>query len=182
MGISCNNSSLVNCNRSTGAKQEINLADGSELCKMSLNTYFPGNMPGIEAEKLVAKILSRRGFNDVNTLFTDSSCPDELNHNCPENDITSVFQERWGEIFPLGGLAGFPFTGKTGWAAFSSHCPVDGNIVVLFAPHVGIDNSGVVGKVLRDGQDHSSTACGAAIGAYAQAKRDKGCGNFDSGY
>jgi hypothetical protein len=58
---------------------------------MSLNTYFPGNMPGREAEKLVAKILSRRGFNDVNTLFTDSSCPDELNHNCPENDITSVF-------------------------------------------------------------------------------------------
>jgi len=48
-------------------------------------------MPGIEAEKLVAKILSRRGFNDVNTLFTDSSCPDELNHNCPEKDITSVF-------------------------------------------------------------------------------------------
>jgi hypothetical protein len=33
-----------------------------------------------------------------------------------------------------------PFVGKTGWGAFSSHCPEDGNIVILFAPHVGVDN------------------------------------------
>ena len=108
-------------------------------------------MKGVEAEELVAKILLSRGFNDDNTLFTDSSCPDEINHNCPERDITTVFQRRWGEIFPLGGLGGLPFTGKTGWGAFSSHCPVDGNIVILFAPHVGVDNTGAVGKVSREG-------------------------------
>ena len=31
-----------------------------------------------------------------------------------------------GEVFHLGGLAGVPFTGKTGFAAFSHHVP-DGN-------------------------------------------------------
>jgi hypothetical protein len=44
------------------------------------------------------------------------------------------------------------FTGKTGWGAFSSHVPTpDGNIVVMFAPHVGIDRDGVVGRIHRDG-------------------------------
>ena len=68
-------------------------------------------MKGKEAEAKVANILLARGFTDDNTLFTDSSCPDELNHDDPGNDITSVFMKRWGEIFPLGGLAGLPFTG-----------------------------------------------------------------------
>jgi hypothetical protein len=82
----------------------------------------------------------------------------------------------------LAGLAGFPFTGKTGWSAFSSHCPKDGNIVILFAPHVGVDHDGTVGKVLRKGQDKSSAACGAAIGALAAVKADKeGAGKFAGG-
>jgi len=54
----------------------------------------------------------------------------------------------------------------TGWGAFSHHVPVDGNIVVLYAPHVGITNKGVVGKVHRHGMSKATTACGASIGAY----------------
>ena len=54
-------------------------------------------------------------------------------------------------MFPLAGLAGLPFTGKTGWAAFSSHLVEDGNIVILYAPHVGIDNDGIIGQVMREG-------------------------------
>ena len=91
------------------------------------------------------------GFNSENTLFADSSCPDEINHDDQEEDITLLFQNRWGEVFPLAGLAGVPFTGKTGWGAFSNHVPMNGNIVVLFAPHVGIDKDGKVGQILRDG-------------------------------
>ena len=68
-------------------------------------------MKGKEAEAKVAKVLLAKGFTDDNTLYTDCSCPDELNHDDPGNDITSVFMKRWGEIFPLGGLAGLPFTG-----------------------------------------------------------------------
>ena len=84
--------------------------------------------------------MKNQGLTAENTLFADSTCPDEVNHDDPEEDIGMLFSKRWGEIFPLGGLAGLPFTGKTGWGAFSSHCPADGNIVVLFAPHVGIDS------------------------------------------
>ena len=85
-------------------------------------------------------------------------------------------------MFPLAGLAGFPFTGKTGWHAFSSHCPEDGNIVILFAPHVGVDATGKVGSVLREGQSKSSSACGAAIGALGACKASDDAGNFASGY
>ena len=81
-------------------------------------------------------------------------------------------RERWGEVFPLGGLAGIPFTGVTGWGAFSHHVPKDGNIVVLYAPHVGITADGVVGKVHRPGQDHATSACGASIGAYNLLSKD----------
>ena len=91
-------------------------------------------------------------------------------------------QTQWGEIFPLSGLAGVPFAGKTGWAAFSSHCPEDGNICVLFAPHVGLHTDGTVGKVMREGQSGISSACGAAIGALAALKADESCANFPNGY
>ncbi len=142
----------------------------------TLQKYFPGSISGFDTDNLIGPALEARGFTASNTLYTDSSCPDEINHNDPEEDITSIFQTRWGEIFPLGGLAGLPFTGKTGWHAFSSHCPKDGNIILLFAPHVGVDSSGNVGTVKRDGQDFNSAACGAAIGALKTAQSDpKNC-------
>lgn len=75
-----------------------------------------------------------------------------------------------------------PFTGKTGWGAFSSHCPEDGNIVVMFAPHVGIDSDGTIGKVLRQGQPCSSTSCGAAIGALGAVEKEEVVGKLPSGY
>lgn len=59
-----------------------------------------------------------------------------------------------------------PFTGKTGWGAFSAHIPEDGNAVVIFGPHVGVDATGVVGQLERMGQSHSSTCCGAAVAAH----------------
>jgi len=139
----------------------------SDKVKAVLHDSFPGAMPGHVIEGKAYDCLKEHGFTADNTLFADCSCPDEVNHDDPEDDISSIFTKRWGEVFNLGGLAGLPFTGKTGWGAFSAHCPKDGNIVVLFAPHVGISSDGEVGKVYRTGQDHSSSACGASIGALA---------------
>lgn len=138
-----------------------------------MSTSFPGSFSGHSVEAKVFEKLCSLGFNADNTLFSDCSCPDEVNHDDPTDDISSLFTHRWGEVFPLGGLAGLPFTGKTGWGAFSHHCPADGNIVVLFAPHVGICGNGKVGSVLREGQKDVSSACGAAIGAFNALKADR---------
>lgn len=106
------------------------------------------------------------GFTGENTLFAESTCPDEINHDDPDCDIGMLLAKRWGEVFPMSGLGGLPFCGKTGWGAFSSHVPTDGNIVIMFAPHVGISKDGSIGFIQRDGHNCVSSACGAAIGAY----------------
>jgi len=102
--------------------------------------------------------------------MAESSCPDELNHDSISKDIVEMLGNRWGEVFHLGGLAGIPFTGNTGWGAFSHHVPDNGNIFVMIAPHVGLTEKGVIGKVHRPGQSHSTSACGASVGAYNALK------------
>ena len=56
-------------------------------------------MPGSEAEELIAEQLALRGFASYDTLFADCTCPDEINHDNPDEDISSLFQKRWGEVF-----------------------------------------------------------------------------------
>ena len=86
--------------------------------------------------------------------------------NTLPGELVDIFQRRWGENFALGGLAGLPFAGKSGFSAFSHHVPEQGKAFILVAPHVGVEVDGKVGKLQRLNQDAVSTACGAAIGAY----------------
>jgi len=125
-----------------------------------------------------------------------AQCPDEINHEV--GDITYALQALWGEEFALGGLAGIPFVGQTGFNAFSHHVQSNGNVFVLFAPHVGVHVSGsgsggtqqatatatatvdtdCCGAYLRAGQSEKSPACGAAIGAYNAVKDVKKPGMY----
>jgi hypothetical protein len=93
------------------------------------------------------------GMNADNTVLAESSCPDEVNHNDYMEDISNRLNFELGEVFYLGGLAGVPFAGRGGWNTLASHVPQEGNIFVLFAPHVGVSENGELGKVLRPGQN-----------------------------
>jgi len=104
------------------------------------------------------------GIQPGNTLFGHSVCSDEINHG-PE-DVTREMIRYWGNVFPLGGIGGAPFVGKTGFGAFSGHVPDGGHIFILFGPHVGISPDGQVGLYHRKGQSKPSGACGALIGGY----------------
>ena len=75
------------------------------------------------------KVLKHLGCDGENTLFAQSLCPDEINH--AKGDLADIFHDYMGEVFHLGGLAGVPFTGKTGFAAYSHHVSEgsDGNIL-----------------------------------------------------
>lgn len=125
--------------------------------------HFPGSRDGKIILRQSKHVLLREGFDANNTLFAQSVCADEINHDV--NDITHLFSSYLGEVFHLGGLAGIPFTGKTGFVAFSHHIPDDGHLFILFAPHVGISDSLNLGKYTRTGQICEGNACGAAIGA-----------------
>ena len=73
----------------------------------------------------------------------------------------------------MGGLAGFPFVGKTGFEAFMHHVPERiGAMFVICASHIGITEEGTLGLVKRHDMKKPSAACGAAVGAL-NAARDK---------
>jgi len=104
-------------------------------------------------------------------LFGHSVCSDEINNR--REQLTPLMVDRWKEGFALGGLAGLPFAGKSGFGAYLHHVPDEGKLLVMFAPHVGIDSEGRVGSLQRDGQAAVSSACGAAIGAYKALQKKK---------
>jgi len=126
--------------------------------------FFPGALLSSDLDAAVAATLYARGFSPKNTLFAHSVCSDEVNQK--DGEIVDLMVNRWKEGFSLGGLAGLPFVGKSGFRAFLHHVPDSGRLCILFAPHVGIDGGGRVGALRRDGQRENSKACGAAVGAY----------------
>ena len=129
-------------------------------CKAAITENFAGAIQGDQLTKRVNAILEEQGFTPENTLFANSTCPDEINR------FVTSFEQYWGENFPLGGLAGLPFTGVTGFGAYSHHVPDGGNLFILYASHIGINDKGELGKFLRCGMTHETTSCGSAIAAY----------------
>ena len=133
--------------------------------------FFPGAMLSSDVDEAVRRTLSSRGYTPANTLFGHSVCSDEVNAKAEQ--LVNLMVSRWGEGFTLGGLGGLPFAGKSGFRAYLHHAPDSGRLLIMFAPHVGIDSEGRVGALQREGQTALSKACGAALGAY-KAIQSKG--------
>jgi len=131
-------------------------ADFDKLVKSN----FPGAISNQELETKVVNVLADKGFTGENTLLATSLCCDEL-ARCLEDDFVKVY----GNNFNLGGLAGFPFAGNTGFGAMSAHIPDDGFCLIIYGPHVGITQDGLIGKVERAGIKLVDTCCGSAIAA-----------------
>lgn len=135
--------------------------------EQSQRAIFPTAMLSGDVDAAVASTLAARGFTAKNTLLAHSVCSDEVNGK--DEQLVNLMVKRWGEGFALGGLGGLPFAGKSGFRAYLHHVPDDGKLLVMFAPHVGIDGEGRIGALQRDGQSAVSKACGAAIGAFKAA-------------
>ena len=149
---------------------EVAFADtDSTKFDTSLNTYFPGSITNSEITYRMTKLLRSRGYNEKNTIIGSSLCSDEIN-DTSSSFVTTLAKKvtslGYGGVFNLGGLGGLPFVGTSGFGAFTSHTPKNGKIIIVFGPHVGVSNDGVVGKVERVGKGSPSTSCGAAVGAY----------------
>lgn len=128
---------------------------------MKIGQAFPGALANEDLLSRVSSKLSKRGFTKDNTLVASSFCSDEVNRPLEE-----TFYRYYGNrYFAMGGLAGFPFSGVTGFGAMASHIPDDGNCLLVYGPHVGVDSDGNVGKVDRIGKSKSGTCCGSAVAA-----------------
>ena len=139
--------------------------------EFSQQLVFPTAILSGDADRAIAKTLRERGFTPNNTLFAHSICSDEVNNRAEQ--LIPLMSRRWGEAFTLGGLAGLPFAGKSGFSAYFHHVPENGKLLIMFAPHVGIGPLGRIGALQRDGQDSISSACGAAVGAYKELQKKK---------
>lgn len=109
-----------------------------------------------------ADCLSRYGFSPANSLSLVGLCRDELMFPTEQ-----ALNATWGSAFDMSSLGAMVFLGRSGLAAATHHAPgADGRnrFVNIVMPHIGIDATGDVGKVMRSGQSEASTACGALAG------------------
>ena len=141
--------------------------------------HFPGAWAGQDVFLKATRTLERHGFEADNTLLALSVCPDEINHQI--GDLTDHLHQYFGQTFHLGGLGGIPFTGKTGFSAFSNHVSKahDGNCFIVMAPHIGLSSAKHLGMYTTS-DDTERTACGAAVGALQYCLNNKEIPPLDS--
>lgn len=137
-----------------------------------VTSAFPHAVRTDELIDRITHVLEQSAhFSRETTLVATSLCSDEVNRPF-EQALAEPFT---GTYFAMGGLAGFPFGGVTGWEAMAHHIPKEdtkGSCLIVFGPHVGIDQNGNIGSLNRRGQsDISSACCGSARAAYANMKR-----------
>lgn len=147
----------------------------AELEKL-IRSYYPDSKDGkAVTRECMEKLLKEHSFKPGKTILGTSVCSDEIVRTATNfRDYLSG-----ATPFSLGGLAGFPFTGITGFHAFAGHIPDDGFAVIQYGPHIGISSTGHLGSVMRVGQRLETTCCGA-LKASVGAIREGSAGKRDS--
>lgn len=130
---------------------------------------FPGCITAHQLARALNVILEPKGFDKDTTLLTTSFDCDEVCRDL-EDELRSVY----GQNFTMGGIGGFPFGGCTAFGAMGHHIPTNGQVLIVFGPHVGIDFDGVIGKVNRRGHEGSGHCCNTAFAALEYVKAVKG--------
>jgi Limiting CO2-inducible proteins B/C beta carbonyic anhydrases len=115
-------------------------------------------MPNKKLVATIARTLKKYQYKRGNTLLVTSLCSDEVNRVL-EEDFAKVYKDH----FNIGGLAGFPFGGTTGFGNMAKHIPDGGSCLVVFGPHVGVSSNGFVGEVERRGRDSVGPCCDQAV-------------------
>jgi len=114
---------------------------------------FPGIITTHQFARALDVILAPRSFKEETTLLATSFNADEV---C--RDLEDELRAKFGQNLNMGGLGGFPLGGSTAFGAFCRHIPTNGQCIIVYGPHVGIDHDGVIGKVNRRGHSGSG-AC-----------------------
>lgn len=130
-----------------------------------LKEAYPNALTNKELLAFIRKKLAPFGYGD-NCLVATSLCCDEVNRPL-EKDLKGLY----GQYFSMGGLAGFPFGGVTGFGAMAHHIPDGGSCLVVYGPHVGIDADGNVGSIDRRGRQKAGACCGSAVAACGYVKK-----------
>jgi hypothetical protein len=126
----------------------------------AIETQFPGARSYRTAIDSLLVRLDRIGISSEDILWGQSTCVDDITNTKNKG----IHPEIKGP-FTFGGLGGLPFTGVTGIEAFAHHVPHDGTALLFLGPHIGYTSTEGWGKILRHGQEHPSSCCGALVAA-----------------
>ena len=136
----------------------------SQCLNNKIQQHYPKAITAPDFRQELLKSLQEIGFDDPSRiLLAVSLCSDDVNA-VHDRDVTWArkhFSNHLLGPFELGGLAGFPFGGLTGISTIAHHVPDDGTALIIFGPHIGVDDEGRLGFLLRPGQHKTSSACGA---------------------
>jgi len=129
---------------------------------------FPGIVTARQLARSLDVILEPHGFKKETTLLATSFCCDEVSRDT-EDELRDIY----GQNFSFGGIGGFPFSGCTAIGALCHHVAPNGQCLIVYGPHVGIDFDGVVGKVNRPGHQGSGACCNTALASLEYVKAVK---------
>jgi hypothetical protein len=135
----------------------------NEQAKLSL--AFPGALSNANLVKKVTTTLAKYGYGSTSLVAT-SLCCDEVNR-----PLEKALSQAYEEPFVMGGLAGFPFGGVTSFGAMAHHIPDGGSCLVVYGPHVGVDQYGSVGTVNRRGRAKGGACCGSGAAALGKIRK-----------
>lgn len=163
---------LLSCNKQE--KEEASQSNTSPLeqapneVSAAIEKEFPGARPYKVAIDSLLAHFSKLGITSDQILWGQSTCVDDIT-----NTKDKLIHPEIKGPFTFGGLGGLPFTGVTGADAFAHHVPEDGTALLFVGPHIGYNSTDGWGTILRHGQHHSSSCCGALVAALNKLQKNE---------
>lgn len=148
-----------------------------------LRRYYPDAITNLEyQQRIYSKLKFEHGLDIDKMLLTTSICADDviITHADELDSRRFKWKRDYLGPFSMGGLAGLPYSGITGLTAAAHHVPeTGGSMLIAYGPHVGINDAGELGRLLRPEQEKETSACGALLIALNQLQKNpKGFGEF----
>ena len=119
--------------------------------------------------------IQTKGYTPDNVVLSESVCSDDIDGPI-YSDIQNIGQTPSSQNdflgpFMSGGLAGYPHTGILGIQAWGSHITntTNGALFFINMPHIGISQSGNVGRIWRRGKTQAQSLTDNTCGAVATA-------------
>lgn len=121
------------------------------------------------ADSLFFFLYTVHNIAEEQILLGQSACMDDV-----INTKTPFANHEVKGPFNLGGLAGLPFTGITGYNAFAHHVPEKGTALIFVGSHIGYSKKDGWGMIEREGQHETTACCGAIVQALEKLKEPGG--------
>jgi len=119
--------------------------------------------------------IQTKGYTPNNVVLSESVCSDDIDGPVYA-DIQNIGQTPSSQNdflgpFMSGGLAGYPHTGILGIQAWGSHITstTSGALFFINMPHIGISQSGNIGRIWRRGKTQAQSLTDNTCGAVATA-------------